>query len=382
MQTAKEILRALVAIPSVSSMTNFPLLDAVERILAPHGWSTRRLPYTAADGIEKANMLAFPSRYQSALPEAELLFVCHTDTAPFQSGWAGATDLREQGGALHGSGACDVKGSMAGLLAAALAVDPEVLPAPVAFAFTAEEEIGCIGAARLAASGQIRARRAVVCEPTSLRPATAGKGYGLAEVRVTGREAHSAFPDRGVSAIDAAAELIVALKQWRQSGDKRCDPRFHPPYTTFNTGVVHGGSAKNIVPGTCTLLVEWRPLPDEEPKQGGETVQQLAAEVAGKNPGCVLDVRTLRADAGFRNDSGSGLGAALSRILGRPQTGISFGSEATRFAGLVNEAVVVGPGDMETAHSERECIPEDELSEWTEAVRRLLVNPAGCAPTG
>ena len=373
----KEILRTLMAIPSVSAMTNLPLLDAVEKILAPHNWLTRRLPYTAADGIEKANMLAFPRQFQSALPEVELLFVCHTDTVPFQSGWTGATQLREQDGALYGCGACDVKGSMAGLLCAALELDPATMPAPVAFAFTAEEEIGCIGAAKLAASGQIRARRAAVCEPTSLHPATAGKGYGLAEVRVTGREAHSAFPDRGISAIDAAAELIVTLKQWRQSGEMLRDARFSPPYTTFNAGVIHGGSAKNIIPGTCTLLIEWRPLPDDDLRHGGETVEQLAAEVAENNPGCVLDVRILRADAGFRNPSGcSGLGATLSRILGRPETGISFGSEATRFAGLVNEAVVVGPGDMETAHSERECIPADELEEWTETVKRLMLHPA------
>ncbi len=376
MQTAKEILRTLVAIPSVSSMSNTRLLDAVERTLAPQDWFMLRLPYVATDGIERANMLALPRRFQGALPEVELLFVCHTDTVPFQSQWTDATELRERAGALHGCGACDVKGAMAGLLAAALAVNPEALPAPVAFAFTAEEEIGCIGATRLAASGAIRARRAVVCEPTSLRPATAGKGYGLAEVRLMGREAHSAFPARGVSAIHAAAELIVALEQWQRSGDKPRDLRFNPPYTTFNVGVIHGGTAKNMVPGECTFLVEWRPLPHEDPMHGGETVQRLAAEVAVRNPGCAIDVRILRADAGFRNPSSSGLGAALSRILGRPETGISFGSEATRFAGLVDEAVVVGPGDMETAHSEREYIPEDELKAWTEAVKHLLLHPA------
>lgn len=109
---------------------------------------------------------------------------------------------------------------------------------------------------------------------------------------------------------------------------------------------------------------------------GGETVRRLAAEVAAKNPGCAIEVRVLRADAGFQNRSDCGLGAALGRILGRPETGISFGSEATRFAGLVEEAVVVGPGDMETAHSERECIPVDELEEWTETVKHLLLHPA------
>ena len=374
MQSTSEILRTLVAIPSVSSVSNGPLLDAIAELLEPRGWYTQRLPYIAADGLEKANMLAVPQRFRDLLPEVDLLFICHTDTVPFRSEWAAATQLVEVDGQLHGCGSCDVKGSLAGLLSAALQVDMETLHTPVAFAFTAEEEIGCIGATRLVASGAIRPRRVIVCEPTSLRPATAGKGYGLAEVRVVGREAHSAFPEKGVSAISTAAQIIVKLEQWQQTSEKICDSLFSPPYTTFNVGVVGGGTAKNIVAGECNFLVEWRPVPGEDPRHGGQVIHQLAAEVASAYPQCRIDVRVLRADAGFANHSGSRLGSALSRMLGRPETGISFGSEATRFAALAEEAVVIGPGDMETAHSERECVPLGELEEWTEMVKRLLLH--------
>jgi acetylornithine deacetylase len=374
MQAAAEILRTLVAIPSVSSVSNGPLLDAIAELLEPRGWYTQRLPYIAADGLEKANMLAVPHRFRDHLPEVELLFVCHTDTVPFRREWAAATQLVEMDGQLHGCGSCDVKGSLAGLLSAALQVDMETLHTPVAFAFTAEEEIGCIGATRLVASGAIRPRRVIVCEPTSLRPATAGKGYGLAEVRVVGREAHSAFPEKGVSAISTAAQIIVKLEQWQQTSEKICDSLFSPPYTTFNVGVVGGGTAKNIVAGECNFLVEWRPVPGEDPRHGGQVVQQLAAEVASLHPQCRIDVRLLRADAGFANHSASRLGAALSRMLGRAETGISFGSEATRFAALAEDVVVIGPGDMETAHSERECVPLSELEEWTETVKSLLLH--------
>jgi acetylornithine deacetylase len=379
MQTAKDILRALVAIPSVTSMPNAPLLDAIEAILASRNWFTQRLPYTAADGLEKANMLAVPERFRGNLPNVELLFVCHTDTVPYRTDWPAATTLEERDGALHGCGSCDVKGAMAGLLAAALEVDPEALPEPVGFAFTAEEEIGCIGATKLVASGVIHPRRLVVCEPTSLRPATAGKGYGLAEVEVRGHEAHSAFPFRGLSAINVAAQLIVALDEFQQAGKLERDALFTPPYTTFNVGTIQGGSAKNIVAGCCTFLVEWRPLPSEDPRYGGEIVRRLAAEVAQKNPGCVIDARILRMDAGFARPAVSHLGASLSALLHREQTGISFGSEATRFSSIVEEVVVIGPGDMETAHSERECIPQIELDEWTRTVKHLLLGKAACA---
>jgi len=374
MQTAKEILSTLVGIPSVTSMSNGPLLDAVEALLRPRGWVTQRLPYVASDGIEKANLLAVPRRFHDRLPEVELLFVCHTDTVPYRCEWTGATRLEERDGALHGCGSCDVKGSMAGLLAAVQQVPADELQVPVAYAFTAEEEIGCIGATKLVASGLVRPRRVVVCEPTSLHPATAGKGYGLAEVRVHGQEAHSAFPQRGVSAIQLAARLMVALERWLSSGKQPTDARFSPPCTTFNVGVIHGGSAKNIVAGECRFLVEWRPLPSEDPRQGGEIVRQLAAEVAAEASRCSIEVETLRADRGFTNVAGAPLGAALSVLLGKPETGISFGSEATRFAAIAEEAVVIGPGDMETAHSERECVPLHELEAWTETVRQMLIH--------
>lgn len=365
-----EILAELVAIPSVSSMSNISLLDAMAAILEPHGWVTIRQSYTAADGLEKANMLAVPARFRDALPDVELLFVCHTDTVPYSQHWNEATELREQGGLLHGCGSCDVKGAAAGLLAAALAVDVEQLHSSVAFAFTAEEEIGCIGATRLAASGLVRPRRAIVCEPTSLRPGTAGKGYGLAQVKVRGHEAHSAFPAKGVSAIHVAAQMIVRLER-EQAGSAAADALFTPPYTTFNVGVVRGGTAKNILAGECEFLVEWRPVPGEDPRSGGELVQRLAGEVA-EEYGCVIEAEILRADRGFRNSEDSRLGPLLEEMLGRERTGISFGSEATRFASATTEAVVIGPGDMQTAHSERECVPVSELAEWTAMVEQLL----------
>jgi len=313
---AAEILAMLVAVPSVSSQSNVPLLDVIVKLI----------------------------------------------------------DLLENDGMLHGCGACDVKGALAGLLSAASQTDVNDIAASVAFAFTAEEEIGCIGAQRLVASAVIKPRHVIVCEPTSLQPATAGKGYALAEVLVSGREAHSAFPERGASAINAAAQIILRLERSWQAAETVRDALFNPPYTTFNVGVIRGGTAKNIIAGECCFLVEWRPIPSEDPRQGGEIVKQLSEEVAKECPECRIDVRVLRADRGFANPPNARLGTTLSTILGREETGISFGSEATRFVTIAEEAVVIGPGAMETAHSEREMIPRQQLEEWTEAVKHLLLH--------
>jgi acetylornithine deacetylase len=373
MSRAADILRELVAIPSISAISNRSLVDAVVRILGESGWTVAQFPYRDANGVEKVNVIASPSQ-QRATSEVDLAFVCHTDTVPFApEAWPGATELAERDGFLHGCGACDVKGSLAGILAAIAQTPAEAVAGTVALVLTADEEVGCVGATHLLAAPVLRAKSVIVCEPTSLRPAIAGKGYGLAEVAVQGKEAHSALPEEGTSAIYAAAKMMLAVEARGKQGAVRND-LFDPAWTTFNVGVVQGGTAKNIVPGACRFLVEWRPLPGEDPTTALEWLKGLAAETDREYPGCAVTVNGRRADEGFAYPAHSPLVEKLTALLGQRATGISFGSEATRFAKVADEVVVIGPGDMHTAHSDRECIAIAELAAWTQCVRQLLTH--------
>jgi acetylornithine deacetylase len=373
MSRAVEILRDLVALPSISSMSNRPVIEAAEHILKRSGWTTQQFPYLDANGIEKINLIAQPAG-QSGL-ELDLAFVCHTDTVPFDAqAWPEATSLIERGGMLHGCGSCDVKGSLAGILAAIAQTSAAQIEQSAALILTADEEIGCIGATRLLAAPSMRARRVLVCEPTSLHPAIAGKGYGLAEVVVTGAEAHSAFPQQGVSAIYGAAAMIVRMQASLNTNAQNA--LFDPPQTTFNVGTIEGGTAKNIIPGECRFLVEWRPLPEEDLAAAIALLNQLAAETMAAQPGCTIAVEGRRADAGFSYAADSEFVRALGSHLGTQPAGISFGSEATRFARIADEVVVLGPGDMRTAHSSRECVPVKELEAFVVCVAELLCGNA------
>jgi acetylornithine deacetylase len=370
MSRATEILRELVAIPSISAISNRAVIDAAVRNLEASGWAARQFPYRDANGVEKVNVIASPAHQEST--SVELAFVCHTDTVPFvPETWAGATTLTEHDGFLHGCGACDVKGSLAGILAAIAQTPVGKIAHSIALVLTADEEIGCVGATHLLSAPVLRAKSVIVCEPTSLHPAIAGKGYGLAEIIVRGKEAHSALPKQGVSAIYAAARMMLAIEKRGKDGEER-NAMFDPPWTTFNVGVVQGGTAKNIVAGECRFLVEWRPLPGEDPTATLEWLKGLAAETERESPGCVVTVDGRRAEAGFAYAADSHLVKMLAKQLGQEATGISFGSEATRIAKVADEVVVIGPGDMHTAHSDRECIAITELEAWAACVRELL----------
>ncbi len=383
--TPVEILRALVAIPTVSSFSNLPLLDWVTAFLQPRGWSCRLLRYADEKGVEKANLIARPAPVEDP-DRIDLAFLCHTDTVPPAVGWRDPHTLHVADGHANGLGACDVKSALACFLAAVASLPHNALHPGVALLLTADEEIGCKGMERLlAALPALRIRCAIISEPTSLRPAVAGKGYGLARVVVRGREAHSAFPREGISAIAAAAALIPCILA---ASSVVAHPLFDPPTTTFNVGTITGGTAKNILPGECSFLIEWRAVPNEPTGAIAAQLQQIIRQATEKTPGITAHFELLRDEPGFgpnfelsfdpaceracdRADASS-LADHLSAALHRDPTGISFGSEATRVARIAEEVVVLGPGDMRTAHSDRECVPLAELDEWMHTLQSLL----------
>ena len=199
--TVEKTLAELVAIDSVSSRSNSEIVDYLEQRCGAIGMSTKRLPYMDASGVEKINLIALSGVEFSDHTAVELALVGHTDTVPFDPKWAEALQLTEREGKFFGRGACDTKAFIAASLTAIETVELKKLRQPIALVFTADEEIGLIGAKRLAEARAIRSRYAIVGEPTSLRPMRAGKGYCLAEVTIRGREAHSAYPSLGSSAV-------------------------------------------------------------------------------------------------------------------------------------------------------------------------------------
>lgn len=349
---AVEILRDLVAIPSVSSLSNVPVVNYALKFL--EGWRIDRYPYTDPAGTAKLNVVAATQR-----GPAELALVCHTDTVPFEPDWAEAVNPRIRGGKLYGRGSCDVKGFLACVLAAAGAA--EKLSKPLAVVLTADEEIGCVGAKYLARKKAVRARYTIVGEPTGLEPVRAGKGYALAEIVVRGKEAHSAFPSRGRSAISDAARLILRLEKVARRLASRRNRDFDPPFTTLNAGLIRGGSAKNIVPGECRITVEWRPVPGQDGDWTAELIRAEIADLAKKHPGFHARMDVKRSDPAFLPSATRSLSGLLESLTGKRSTTVAFGTEAAHLGG--SETVVFGPGDMTVAHKSGEFVPIAELDQ-------------------
>jgi acetylornithine deacetylase len=238
--------------------------------------------------------------------------------------------------------------------------------------FTADEEVGLLGAKKLAQAKPLRVRYSIVGEPTSLKPIRAGKGYSLAEVIVKGREAHSAYPALGASAVFRAARLISGLESIATQLKQDQHAAFDPPYTTLNIGLIHGGSAKNVLAGECRFTLEWRPVPTQSSEHVLELLNAAIAEEMKADPDfqCVVDAS--RQDTGFETSPDSPLIKVLEKATGNESGTVAFGTEAAQMMALGSEAVVIGPGDIREAHRTGEFVPVAELERCAEILEEAI----------
>jgi acetylornithine deacetylase len=368
----QETLAQLVSIDSVSTRTNAEIISHLENQCAASGLRVRRFPYADEFGVEKINLIALAGADFSDQTEVELSLVGHTDTVPYDPSWTDATKLTERDGKLYGRGACDTKAFIAAALTAIESIDLKSLRRPLALVFTADEELGLFGAKRLAAARALHPRYAIVGEPTTLQPIRAGKGYCLAEITVRGREAHSAYPSLGASAIFRAARLISQIENIAEKlkSDQHAD--FDPPFTTLNVGTIRGGTAKNVIPGECHLTLEWRPIPGQDQTKILGLLSSAIDSEKQSDPGFDCEVTAGRADEGFDTPSDSKLVKYLEELSGKRAGTVAFGTEAPQMIELGAEAVVIGPGDIRVAHRTGEYVPTDELQECVSILIRAI----------
>ena len=371
--TVEQTLAELVSIDSVSARSNAEIISYLEARCEAFGFTVKRFSHMDETGAEKINLVARQITSQAeAYATVELALVGHTDTVPYDPTWTEALKLTESDGKLYGRGACDTKAFIAATLTAIESIDLKSLKQPLALVFTADEEIGCLGAKRLADARPFNVRYAIIGEPTSLQPMRAGKGYCLAEITVRGREAHSAYPQLGASAIFRAARLIDQIEEIAEDLKSDARAEFDPPYTTLNVGLIEGGTAKNIVAGECRFTLEWRTIPGQESDYVLSLVKRAVDELQALDPDFVCQIDAARADESFETRAESPLVHFLEESSNKPSGTVAFGTEAPSMIALGADAVVFGPSDIRVAHRTGEFVPIVDLNKCVDLIGRTV----------
>jgi len=376
-----EILERLIGFPTVSRDSNLGLIDFVREFLSARGIDARLY---RDDAGRKANLYACIGPRD----RGGVLLSGHTDVVPVD-GQAWSSDpfrLQQRADRLYARGSADMKGFLACALRAADLANRCSLAVPLQLAFSYDEEVGCLGVRSLLedmASWAHRPKFCIVGEPTLMRTAVGHKGRTAMTACCHGRAAHSARPAAGVNAIHMAVDFIDAVRsrqaQIELTGMR--DPAYEVPYTTLHVGVIHGGSALNIVPDRCDLELEIRNLAADDPALLVAALRADAAAVAASmraGADSRIDLDVSNEYPGLETPPDAPLVEFVAALTGnRECIKVGFGSEAGLFSGRLGiPSVVCGPGSIDQAHKPDEFIALDQLERCDAMLDALLVRLA------
>src|SRR5271165_4972400 len=378
---SRAMIERLIRFNTVSRDSNLGLIEWVRDYLVGLGASTR-LTHDASG--KKANL--FATLGDSNKPG--LILSGHTDVVPVE-GQNWDTDpfvAVERDGKLYARGSADMKGFIGVALAQApkfiSALNAGRLEAPLHYALSYDEEVGCLGVRGLIRDLEengIRPAGCVVGEPTSMQPIIAHKGTHRFRCAVRGREAHSSYVTHGVNAIEYAARLVVFIRQIaeRLAQIEQRDYGFTVPYTTLSTGVIHGGIAANVIPKECVFQFDMRTLPNTSPDALHQEIrayaQTLAREMQAVDEQSGIDLEWVSQTVGLAAAETDAIVQWAMQLSRKNQVGkVSYGTEAGLFQKMGVPTVICGPGDIAQAHRPNEFVALEQLAQCEKFMDRIL----------
>lgn len=371
------LLNDLIAYPTVSADSNLALIDHLANRLQDAG--ARIDVFTDPSG-QKANLFA------TLGPETDggIVLSGHTDVVPVtHQDWSSdpfAMTIRD--GAIYGRGTCDMKGFIAAAVALAPKFAQHAIRRPLHFAFTYDEEVGCMGAQALAQSLTNRGIKpgvAIIGEPTSMRVIEGHKGCCEYTTRFEGLAGHGSAPDLGVNAVEYAVRYVVRLLELREEL-KTMAPRgsrFDPPWTTINTGALHGGIAHNVIANHAAVEWEMRPVQAGDARHVRDTMRSYAENtllpaMQAVWPDATITTEVIGEIEGLIPTDTNQARDIVTELTGANGTDlVAFGTEAGIFQALGMDVVVCGPGSIEQAHKADEFVTTDQLAQCIRMLERL-----------
>ena len=308
----------------------------------------------------------------------------HTDVVPItdQKWDSDPFTLSRREDKLFGRGTADMKT----FPAITLSLIPEILAAdirrPIILALSYDEEIGCIGAPRMIKriARDLPAPAAVIVgEPTSMKVVDGHKGIASFRPTVTGFTTHSSQTERGVSAVEAAARLVNALRDMRLDNRKHADPSapFDPPYSTITVNVFHGGTQLNIMAGEAFFEWDMRLLPGNRTSDFLDRFDAIVRRVEA-------DMRATASSCRIKTEQMTNAPPLSPRIdnpaadLAKALTGhnhtevVAYAAEAGQFQEAGFSTVICGPGSIDQAHQPNEFITLEQVELGTKFQRALI----------
>lgn len=377
--TAKKILKELVAFPIFGGESNWEIINFINDYLEQYKIEFHLLPNLHGD---KNSLIC---RFGPPI-DGGVILSGHTDVVPVEGQiWeTNPFKLTEKNNKLYGRGAADMKG----FLACCLTFVPDLLLAklrrPIYFAFSYDEEIGCLGTPDLL-KGILehydeKPKYAIIGEPSMMRAIIGQKGASFFRTTVKGSTGHSSQIMEEVSAVHEAAKLIAwfegLTEEYLSSG--RVDERFAPPHTSIHVGMIRGGTSANIIAENCYFEWDIRAIPTDSIEKIISDFSLHCEKVENKlreksSHARITTNMIFPIVPGFiTSENSSVIQLATSLTKNNELKTVSYGSEASFFAEAGYETVICGPGSISQAHRANEYISISQLNEGLSFIKGLI----------
>jgi len=370
--SALEYTKKLMTFESTSCFSNVPIIDYCEETLKKLGFVTERIDYTDPSGVAKSNIIG-----KLGTGTGGMAYFGHTDVVPADP-WLsedhGPFEPTVVGDKLFGRGSCDMKGSVACMLAAAERFSAGDLKHPVYITCTADEEVGYLGATEVAQRSELfkemaaGASHGIIGEPTLLEVVYAHKGtYGIVATS-HGEAAHSSTK-AGLNANLAMIPFLQEMKAIHDDMESDTDwhnDEFDPPTVSWNIGINDHTSAVNIKAPQSVCTVYFRPMP------GGKDPEILVERARAAAEKCGIEFKTRCAAQPVYVDPKSEFIQDVMSVAGAETCKtVSYGTDGAMFTAMKHLAVF-GPGDIAQAHTHDEWIALDQLEKGTDLYAKLI----------
>ena len=376
----EEILKKLVAFPVLGGESNLEILAWIQSYISSFGITSYLVPN------EDHSKASLHCRIGPVV-DGGVILSGHMDVVPVE-GQEWTTDpfiLTDKGdGKLYGRGSCDMKGFLACCLAVLPKMAQTQLHTPIYFAFSYDEEIGCLSAPALVehikATYKEQPKYAIIGEPSMMEPIVGQKGIYVSKTTVNGSAGHSSRIKQEVSALHEAVKLVQWLENKMNAliEEKRFDDRFNPPHSTLHVGKFKSGIAPNVIADKAEFYWDVRVIPDDN-------LEQIIAEFTAFCKEREEEMRKVFPDFSITTiedhppvpcldtKETDDVIALITDLCGNKELKtVSYAAEAGQFANGGFQAVICGPGSIIQAHRANEFISKDQLQKGVTMIGALV----------
>jgi succinyl-diaminopimelate desuccinylase len=319
----------------------------------------------------RANLTA---RIKSTGQSPPLLFVAHLDVVPSgEAQWQYEPfEPVEEQGRIYGRGSADMKG---GLVATAAAIVELVesgveLKGDIVLAALAGEETDSCGAGRFVECTDMPAPAGIIIpEPTKFDVVSAHRGMLWLKVETEGKTAHGSMPHLGINAIAKMNKLLNALDGYEIPHTP--NPVLGSPSMSVNR--ISGGKATNVIPDRCTIEIDMRTLPQQQPETTIADLEKLFAELQQTDPDFKARISVIRTVEAMQTDTDTDFVKSFLDVTGIEKTiAVGYTTDAPHFVSMNAPILIFGPGDPDVCHKPDEYIETADIEKAKDLYKDII----------